>query len=72
MYQLQLFFIIYEEYIFLYNLPTYDFIIKDSIEYKTLKTYFMIRASKQNINYLLIYDLSKAAILSLITITKID
>ncbi|CAD8105206.1 unnamed protein product [Paramecium primaurelia] len=71
-YQLKLFYIHEEQAIFLYNLPTYDFKITHSLEYQTYESYLMLKAFKQNINYLLIYDISKTAILSLIRITKID
>ncbi|CAD8210602.1 unnamed protein product [Paramecium pentaurelia] len=71
-YQLKLFWMIEEQAIFLYNLPTYDFKITLSLEYQTYESYLMLKAFKQNINYLLIYDITKTAILSLIRITKID
>ncbi|CAK68508.1 unnamed protein product (macronuclear) [Paramecium tetraurelia] len=71
-YQLNLFHISKTEAIFLYNLPTYDFQIKDQISYQIFEYFLIIRAQKQDKNYLLTYDVSKTALLSLIRITQID
>ncbi|CAD8204117.1 unnamed protein product [Paramecium pentaurelia] len=72
-YYIKLYLVLKEELLFLYTLPTYNYIIQFPFHYKIQNSTLMIRA-KGSIqgSFILIYDLTQTAVESLIQITEID
>ncbi|CAD8211686.1 unnamed protein product [Paramecium octaurelia] len=72
-YQLKLYLIKQEEFLYLYTLPTYNFRILYPFQYHILNFILMIKAQSSDQNFvILIYDLRYTAIESLVKITEID
>ncbi|CAD8211231.1 unnamed protein product [Paramecium octaurelia] len=70
--ELKLYHQVKNDFTFMYNLPTYNFIFELTSTYKLQKGLLMLNAKHQDKTFLLVYQLKNQAFNSLIYITEID